>query len=355
VTGLVDELKSHDELERKMREVGGRGPSLVARTDPNWSNTGGAGPGDVFIASKGYQQIADPSARPQTWSTGPIEVAQALPHTLLKGTMLENVGGAGPGGGLVPPFYAPGIVDKLLEPLGVAEGAAKPESTLGYTETIEAIRKIATVLPISDEFLEDAPSISTYLNGRLTLFVKVEEERQLLRGAGAASNELLGIMGAGRGINGYTRLAADDNSVALAKVIANTAGSSFIQPDTIILHPSNWLSTRLLRDGTGGTAGQYFGGGPFSGAYGQGGAAGMFGQQLWNTRVVLSNYVGAGTALVGNFGQSAHIWRRSGVTVEATNSHSDLFVKNITMLRAEERLGLGVFRPTAFTEVRGLV
>ena len=41
-------------------------------------------------------------------------------------------------------------------------------------------------------------------------------------------------MGAGRGINGYTRLAADDNSVALAKVIANTAGSSFVQPDTII-------------------------------------------------------------------------------------------------------------------------
>jgi len=138
-------------------------------------------------------------------------------------------------------------------------------------------------------------------------------------------------------------------------VIANTAGSAFVQPDTIILHPSNWLSTRLLRDGSGGTVGQYFGGGPFSGAYGNSAAAGMFGQQLWNTRVVLSNHVGAGTALVGNFGQSAHIWRRSGVTVEATNSHSDYFVKNLSMLRAEERLGLGVFRPVAFTEVRGLV
>jgi HK97 family phage major capsid protein len=237
---------------------------------------------------------------------------------------------------------------------GVAEAAAKPESTLGYTETTEAIRKIATVLPISDEMLEDAPSIQSYLNGRLSLFVSVEEERQLLRGAGAGSNELLGIMGAGRGINTYTKLAADDNAVALAKVIANTAGSAFVQPDTVILHPSNWLTTRLLRDGTGGTIGQFYGGGPFSGAYGNGAAAGMFGQQLWNTRVVLSNYVGAGTALVGNFGQSAHIWRRSGVTVEATNSHSDFFVKNLSMLRAEERLGLGVFRPTAFTEVRGL-
>jgi HK97 family phage major capsid protein len=87
---------------------------------------------------------------------------------------------------------------------------------------------------------------------------------------------------------------------------------------------------------------------------GNGGAAGIFGQQLWNVRVVLSTYVGAGTALVGNFGQAAHIWRRGGVSVEATNSHSDWFQKNLSMLRAEERLGLGVYRPVAFTEARGL-
>src|SRR5215207_3856478 len=377
--GLVDEAKSQHELEKKMREVGG-GVFSTVMTDPNHSFAGG-GPGDVFVKSQGYQQIKDPGSRPQSFSSGLVEVSSG--PLLVKGTLLENVGGAGPGGGLVPPFYAPGIVDKLLEPLGVAdvfgqstvnasqvryvvegtatnsaagvaEGAAKPESTLGYTETTEAIRKIATVLPISDEMLDDAPSIQTYLNGRLSLFVRVEEERQLLRGAGSGSNELLGIMGAGRAINTYTKLAADDNAVALAKVIANTAGSAFVQPDTVILHPSNWLTTRLLRDGTGGTAGQFYGGGPFTGAYGNGAAAGMFGQQLWNVRVVLSNYVGAGTALVGNFGQSAHVWRRGGLAVDASNSHSDLFVKNITMLRAEERLGLGVFRPTAFTEVRGL-
>jgi HK97 family phage major capsid protein len=70
---------------------------------------------------------------------------------------------------------------------------------------------------------------------------------------------------------------------------------------------------------------------------------------------VLSTVVGLGTALVGCFGQAAHIWRRGGVSVEATNSHSDLFVKDITMLRAEERLGLGVYRPAAFTAVSGLV
>jgi HK97 family phage major capsid protein len=239
---------------------------------------------------------------------------------------------------------------------GVAEGGTKPEATIAMSEVVEPVKKIATTLPISDEFLEDAPSIQSYLNGRLSLFISIEEERQLLRGNG--TNELIGLFNrsGGQAINLYTKLAADDNTVALAKVIANTRGSSFLQPDAIIMHPTNWLNSRLLRDGTGGTAGQYYGGGPFGGAYGNGGAAGagLFGESLWNTRVVLSTVVGLGTALVGNFGQGAHIWRRGGVSVEATNSHSDLFVKDITMLRAEERLGVGVYRPAAFTAVSGL-
>lgn len=40
--------------------------------------------------------------------------------------------------------------------------------------------------------------------------------------------------------------------------------------------------------------------------------------------------------------------------MEATNSHSNFVVLNLNMLRAEERLGLGVYRPVAFAEVRGL-
>jgi HK97 family phage major capsid protein len=65
--------------------------------------------------------------------------------------------------------------------------------------------------------LEDAPSIQSYLNGRLTLFVSIEEERQLLRGNG--TNELIGLFNRSgvQAINLYTRLAADDNTVALRR------------------------------------------------------------------------------------------------------------------------------------------
>ena len=67
---------------------------------------------------------------------------------------------------------------------GVAEAGLKPESTLGMTTTDEPVKKIATILPISEEMLEDAPAVQSYINGRLSLFVQIEEERQLLRGAG---------------------------------------------------------------------------------------------------------------------------------------------------------------------------
>lgn len=380
----AERLQAQAQVEATFGGVGNGG---LRMTDPNYSSAGG-GPGDMFVASKGYQQVKSPDVRPQTWTTGPVEVSSGPlmksmgPHVMMKGTILETTTG-GPGGGMVPPLYEPGVVSRLFEPLavrdifgqsnttasqvryvnegtatsgaaGVAEAGVKPESTIAMSEVVEPIRKIATVLPISDELLEDAPSIQSYLNGRLTLFVSIEEERQLLRGNG--TNELIGLFNrtGGQAIGQYTKLAADDNATALARVLANTAGSSFLQPDAIILHPTNWLSTRLLRDGLGGTAGNFLGGGPFTGAYGNGGATGMFGQTLWNTRVVLSSIVGPGTALVGNFGQGAHIWRRGGVTVEATNSHSDFFVKDLSMLRAEERLGLGLYRPVAFTEVRGL-
>ena len=124
------------------------------------------------------------------------------------------------------------------------------------------------------------------------------------------------------------------------------------------MHPTNYLTTRLLRDGTGGTAGQFYGGGPFTGAYGNPGQPGLFGASLWGVPVVLSSVVGSGTAIVGCFGQAAQLYRRGGITVEATNcgyvGGKDLFTTDQIALRAEVRAALATFRPVGFCVVSGL-
>ena len=239
--------------------------------------------------------------------------------------------------------------DAQRKKTGVAEGGAKPASDLAYSTVDEPVKKIATSLVTSDEILEDATNIQAFLNSRLSLFVKLEEERQLLRGGG--TNELVGLVGRS-GVNTYARGTVDNNAVAVAKVIANTRGSSFLEPSGIVMHPTNWLSTRLLTD----SAGQFFGGGPFTGQYGNAGQApaGMFGASLWGLPVALSTTVGSGTAVVGSFAQGATIFRRGGLTVEATNSHASLFLTNEVAIRAEQREALAVWRPGAFTVISGL-
>jgi HK97 family phage major capsid protein len=60
------------------------------------------------------------------------------------------------------------------------------------------------------------------------------------------------------------------------------------------------------------------------------------------------------TALVGAFRTAAQVFRRNNLTVEASNSHNDFFQKNLTAIRAEQRLALAVYRPNAFHAITAL-
>jgi HK97 family phage major capsid protein len=120
------------------------------------------------------------------------------------------------------------------------------------------------------------------------------------------------------------------------------------------MHPTDWQDIRLLTD----TAGQFFGGGPFYGPYGgPQGPASATGQvqgptdTIWNKPVHVTGVIGAGTALVGTR-SGAQVWRKGGLSVEITNSNEDDFLRNLVAIRCEERLGLAVYRPTAYVEVR---
>lgn len=335
--------------------------------------------GEAFVESKGYKEAIDQyrsnGRLPSGFSTGAVALEA-------KGTLLEGAGGGGGALAATVPQVVPGVVDKLFQRLtvadllltgqastntvryvvegtatsgaaGVAEGGIKPESTLGLTTTDEPIKKIATVLPVSDEMLEDAPAIQSYINGRLMLFVRIEEERQLLRGT-SGGNEVQGLL-TSRGVPIYAAgTAAGNKAEQLFKAMNGMRGSAFLEPEWIIMSPADWQDIRLLKDNSG----QLYGGGPFYGPYGgPQGPASANGQitgatdSIWQKPVYVTGALGAGTALIGTRA-AAQVWRRGGLSVEATNSHSDFFVRNLVAIRAEERLGLAVYRPAGFVEAR---
>jgi HK97 family phage major capsid protein len=286
-------------------------------------------------------------------------------------------------GGLVPQ-YLPGVVQTLfrrltiadLIPNGamnsrsviymqetavtnaaatVAEGARKPLSDITLAQVTETASKVANTAKLSDEMVQDVPFVTSFINGRLVMFVQLAEEDQLLNGNGTAPN-LRGLLNR-TGLTAAQAKSTDSNVDAIFKEITKIRTNSFLEPDAIVLNPADWQLVRLSKD----SAGQYYGGGPFSWAsYGETVSTGdttstqAGSERLWGLRVVVTPAIAAGTALVGAFSTSAQILRRTGITVEMTNSNEDDFMNNLIAVRAEERLALAVYRPAGFGTVTGI-
>jgi HK97 family phage major capsid protein len=320
---------------------------------------------DQLFEDPAFMKMYD-ADRPNVFSTGPIKV---------KATLTETTAGGTTGGGLAQPQVTPGILPILFQPLtvedlipggqtgaalvrylketvatnaaaAVAEGAAKPASTLNFAAVDEPVRKVATTIKVTDEMMQDVPAIRSYIDNRLTLFVQLATEAQILSGAGTGAN-LTGILNRA-GLTAAQAIGTDTAPDAIYKDITKIRVASFLEPDGIVIHPNNWQTIRLAKDANN----QYYGGGPFTAAYGAGG--GMAPDMLWGKRVVVTTAMTAGTALVGAFGTAAQIFNNGGLTVEATNSNEDDFLNNLIALRAERRLALAIYRPSAFSTVTGL-
>lgn len=378
------QLKQLREVEELGRSLGPAVPSIEVKSEPHdrmFQNIqaafGGQSLGEQFVTSASYKNAVEQyraNGGKGRFSTGSVALDA-------KGTLLEGAGGGGQAFVSVPQVI-PGVVDKLFQSLtfadlilsgqtnstslryivegtatsgaaGVAEAGRKPQSTLGLTTQDEPIRKIATILKTSDEMIDDGPAIQSYINGRLTLFVRIEEERQLLRGS-AGGNEVQGLL-TSRNVPVYAGgTAAGSKAEQVFKAANGMRGSAFLEPDWIVMHPQDWQDIRLAKD----TANQYYGGGPFLGPYGgPQGPVSATGQvagpqdMLWGKPVYVTGVIGAGTAVVGTRA-AAQVWRRGGVSVEATNSNDQDFEYNLLTIRAEERLGLAVYRPQGYVEVR---
>ena len=226
----------------------------------------------------------------------------------------------------------------------VAEGASKPEATLELDQVDATVKKVAVFTRITDEMLQDFPQLSGYINTRLPLMVMITEEAQILGGDGLGSN-LAGLLST-PGLQ--TRaVGADANADALYNALTLIRVNAKFEPDGWVVNPLDWETLRLSKD----LAKQYYGGGPFTGAYGQ---KVENVETLWGKPVAITTAIPQGTALAGAFKIGAEVTRRMGLVIDMSNSEGDNFVKNLTTIRAESRLALQVFHPAAFCQVTGL-
>jgi len=227
----------------------------------------------------------------------------------------------------------------------VAEEGEKPEATLLTEDASAPVKKIAVVLKVTDEMFADFPVLRDYIDSRLRFMVLQKEEQQLLSGTGSGS-QITGILNSSpQTVSATSPGELDAILEAKTKVARADLGGGY-EADGIVINPADWMGLRKLKDAVNG---QYYGGGPFYGPYGQGGF--IEEPTVWGLRPVVTSAIAAGTALVGAFKLGAMIFQREGVAVEAFNQNEDDVIYNRVTLRVEERLALAVWRPKAFCTV----
>jgi HK97 family phage major capsid protein len=221
----------------------------------------------------------------------------------------------------------------------VAEGASKPESTPSWESASTNVRKVAHWARANDEVLQDFSSALDFIGREMLAGLVDQESTQLLSGDGVAPN-LLGLLNQS-GIQTQAR-GTDTNADALFKAIQLVRTSVFLEPDTLIMRPDNFGAVRLLKDSTG----QYL----------AGGLQDSDPARLWGFRVLLTTRLPANVAVVSNMSLGARVYMRQAPTLEVNpyGGNTDAWLKNQTLVRAEERLALTCPRPSAIVKVTGL-
>lgn len=213
-----------------------------------------------------------------------------------------------------------------------AQNAKKPQASTSFSATTLALSKLAAYVKETDEILNDAPFLATECQNTLMHELGKVEDAYVINAIGST----VGIGAAT--YDGTTVTFADGILDAILKVKADSAYDASV----VVINPKDVYKLLTAKDSNK----QYYGGGYFSGAYGNG-ALGIP-SSIWGVPIYASSTVSEGSALVAAR-EAVKTWRKGGMDVAIASENEDDFIYNRVTLRAEVRLA------TAVVDLKGVV
>lgn len=219
----------------------------------------------------------------------------------------------------------------------VTEGEQKSETAITITDASAPVRTIAHWMAINNQILEDLNFVRGYIDQRLYYGLLLKEDQQFLYGSGLAPN-IEGIMN-NSGIQELLLSEGEpgDTMIDAVRRGLNLARLSEYYPDRILMHPTDWMNIELTKDDDK----RYI----WISVNDRGVA------RLWRVPVHETTALVQGDCLIGNFRLGAILLDRRKATITVTDSHSDYFIRNRTVVLCEQRVGLMIPRPKAFVRL----
>lgn len=228
--------------------------------------------------------------------------------------------------------------DEDLDGIGTtAEGAQKP--SFGYVgeAKVANVYKIAGLLDVTDEMLDDVVGFRSWIAREAVLALRDVEDYKLYKGSGSSDIEGLWTSSAAAPtIAGIGGSELEEVCSAITSVRKNNREAT-----AIVVSPAKWMQIYLNKDNEN--------------AY-------TYPVIFDTTRnvltlagvpVVYSNVFGDEEGLIGDFQRGAEIWQRKGISLAYGDQHQDNFGKNIVTIRVEERLALTKYYEDAFYKLFG--
>ena len=228
-------------------------------------------------------------------------------------------------------IWMPYMTDTTNSIARVAESGEKVLSDFTPAVTKWAVEKIATTLKFSEEILEDMPGFISYVTTRWMELLKQAEDTKLLYGTGSSDIKGLTVSGAA-----YVDVFAD-SKVTMYDVLDGAATqikTYNFTPDYILLHPTDALKLRSVKDTTGNYIfPPHMGGVPM---------------QIGGAQIIETPAMTSGDFFVGDFAMGCQLFDRKSASITFFDQNEDDAKYNRILAVIEERLALVTYQSTAF-------